>query len=71
MRKNKTRLKFEEIQGSMATLNNELTILRSKCKHKNRTKKYKSDTGNWCISDDSYWIEFRCEDCGKFWSEDQ
>jgi hypothetical protein len=35
------------------------------------TKKAKSDTGNWCVSDDRYWYECKCSLCGKWWTEDQ
>ena len=28
---------------------------------------HKSDTGNWCKSDDSYWIDCDCSICGRHW----
>lgn len=49
---------------------NELKNLQSKCKHKNKDKVHRSSTGNYDPSADRYWTEFRCNDCGKFWSED-
>lgn len=45
--------------------------LQAACSHVNVSKKYCADTGNWDRYDDSYWIEYRCPDCGKFWSVDQ
>lgn len=45
--------------------------LQAACSHVNVSKKHCADTGNWDSYDDSYWIEYRCPDCGKFWSEDQ
>lgn len=45
--------------------------LRSLCKHPNASKKYCGDTGNWDRSQDSYWIEYKCPDCNKFWTVDQ
>lgn len=33
--------------------------------------KYCGDTGNWDPNDNHYWVDFRCEDCGKQWSEEQ
>lgn len=45
--------------------------LQSQCQHPSASKKYCGDTGNWDRSQDSYWIEYRCPDCGKFWSVDQ
>lgn len=41
------------------------------CSHPNATKKYCGDTGNWDRAADSYWIEYRCPDCGKKWNVDQ
>ena len=45
--------------------------LQNECEHPNVTKTAKADTGNFCPQDDSYWYEFRCPDCGKFWTEPQ
>jgi hypothetical protein len=54
---------------------NEWTVklreLEQACPHTNVSRKAKADTGNWCPSDDTYWYEFKCPDCGKFWIEDQ
>lgn len=41
------------------------------CTHEKITIKNKSNTGNWCSSDDRYWSECKCLVCGKFWTEDQ
>ena len=46
-------------------LNLEIECFRNKCPHENITGRYKSNTGNWCPSDDSYWIDVNCLDCGK------
>lgn len=45
--------------------------LQDSCPHVNVDKKYKGNSGNYDPSADSYWIEYRCPDCGKFWTEDQ
>lgn len=45
--------------------------LQAICQHPFADKKYRSDTGNWDRSQDSYWIEFKCPDCGRRWIEDQ
>ena len=45
--------------------------LREICTHPNVTKKYDGSTCNWDPNDDCYWIEFKCPDCGKRWTEDQ
>jgi hypothetical protein len=45
--------------------------LKELCSHPDTSKKHCGDTGNWDRNQDSYWIEYRCPDCGKFWSVDQ
>lgn len=45
--------------------------LQQICNHPNADKKYCGNSGNYDPSADSYWIEYRCPDCGKFWIEDQ
>ena len=46
-------------------------ILQNLCPHPNASKKHCGDTGNWDRSEDSYWIEYKCPDCKKFWTVDQ
>lgn len=38
--------------------------IRATCKHPNVDMKYGSNTGNWSHTDDSYWIDVKCHDCG-------
>lgn len=45
--------------------------LQEICQHPSATKVNKGDTGNWDRSQDSYWRECKCPDCGKQWNEDQ
>lgn len=44
--------------------------LRNSCPHNEVSKWHESDTGNWCPQDDRYWTNYRCEVCGKTWSQD-
>lgn len=44
--------------------------LQKSCFHPFATKTHKSDTGNWDRSQDEYWTEFKCPDCGKHWREE-
>ena len=44
--------------------------LQSVCAHPAAIRRYRSDTGNWCESDDTYWMEIDCPDCGFFESID-
>lgn len=61
----------ESITRKLKKLNSNLNDLQQKCAHPRATKKGNSDTGNWCKSDDCYWYDFSCPDCGLKWSEDQ
>lgn len=45
--------------------------LQAICSHPSATKKSRGSSGNYDPSADSYWIEFKCPDCNKFWMEDQ
>lgn len=54
-----------EILEAISILNTELHRFRNECQHLNIKYKYKSNTGNWCSVDDSYWLDIICKDCGK------
>lgn len=49
----------------------ELLIHPTTCRHYDLTGEYGANTGNWCASDDYYWVDFSCPNCGKRWTEDQ
>lgn len=63
----KERIKIERKIEDWQT---KLYHLRIICPHTNYTGEYKGNTGNWCKHDDSYWINIKCEDCGKRWQVD-
>lgn len=52
---------LEQIRADAQRL---LLDLRTQCDHGNYTAKYGGNTGNWCESDDSYWVDFNCPECG-------
>ncbi len=49
----------------------EITVIQDACPHHRLVGKFYSDTGNYCSSDDSYWVELECPECQKFWRTDQ
>lgn len=59
------------IQNKMIKLNEHLAELQILCQHPNVEKTYKGNTGNYDPSADSYWIEWKCPDCKKYWMTDQ
>lgn len=63
-------LKAEKILDQIDDLYRELTAHQKRCKHIKKTRENKSDTGNYCPSDDSYWAEFECPTCLRKWSVD-
>ncbi len=63
--------KIEKLKKDILKKQQEIINLQSECQHENLIGKYSADTGNWCRDDDSYWVDFKCEDCGKQWMEDQ
>ena len=65
------RLAVRNRKQALQRLNEEMSALQARCQHPDAVKIPKADTGNWSTSDDSYWFECECPDCGKRWVEDQ
>jgi len=61
---------YDEVQKSLAKQHVKLKVLQEECPHEDLYGKYESNTGNWCSSDDSYWLHLKCNDCGKIWCID-
>ena len=62
------RLKFEE-KLKEAYVN--IRDLKNECTHPRTFKAANSNTGNWSKSDDYYWYDCSCPDCGYNWTETQ
>ena len=60
-----------KLKKKISDLNDQVLKLQAECPHARVKETNRADTGNYSYSDDRYWIEFRCHDCGKWWSEDQ
>ena len=63
--------KRDIIESLQTELSQQITDLRKKCSHQNLTYKYGGSSGNWDKSDDCYWIDWNCEDCGHSWNTSQ
>ncbi len=65
------RRRYKTIEKKQWKWDNAERELQSICTHPNAIGKNFSDTGNWDRSQDSYWTEWHCTDCGKKWSTEQ
>lgn len=70
-KKSAIRNRINLIDQEIRKLEEQKDDIRKKCRHTNAVAEYGSDTGNWCKSDDSYWINYHCYDCGDRWVKDQ
>lgn len=70
-KKSKVREAVAELDAKIQELTQQKYKLQSRCRHTNAVAEYQADTGNWCKSDDAYWVDIRCYDCGHRWQEDQ
>lgn len=63
--------KYDSIIQKINSLEEEIFTLQSECEHPHVIKEYKADVGNYDPSADSYWIDWKCPDCRKWWRTDQ
>ena len=64
------RAKLIKLYGKERMILDEIEALRASCPHVNLEGEYRGNSGNWCAQDDSYWINAKCNDCGKTWMID-
>lgn len=62
------REQVERINTMRSRLQRELFAIQDACPHTTKTGKYGANTGNWCASDDDYWISVQCSDCKHTWT---
>lgn len=60
---------YDDLRKKESEIAEEIRELREACPHSRHTETAKGSTGGW--DKDQYWIEYRCPDCGHFWSVDQ
>lgn len=56
--------KIQALNEIISDANLLILDLRKECDHADYTAKYDANTGNWCQSDDSYWVVLKCPTCG-------
>lgn len=63
--------KYKKLQEKLQSVYADIDALQESCKHNFAVKKHRASTGNYDPSCDGYWIEYKCPDCGKFWTVEQ
>lgn len=67
--------KIKRLTKKQQLLNHQLKDLRSECHAQGHSGlllgKYNGNTGNWSSTDDFYWVNLRCPECGMAWTEAQ
>lgn len=61
---------IEIAQQHIAKWSDKIREIQESCLHPNKVTVHKGDTGNYDPSQDCYWTENKCPDCGKFWTSD-
>jgi hypothetical protein len=70
--KNKFREKREKIEVLQKELHAQIKLLQEHCDHQDDlTHEYQGSSDGWSRSDDDYWIDWHCNDCGKRWTTSQ
>lgn len=67
----KTLDKIQKIRTKISDLNLKIKDIQDNCFHPIVKRIAKSNSGNYDPHADSYWYEFYCQECGKYWQEDQ
>ena len=57
---------YEKLLDSKQRIETAIRELQSVCTHSQAVVNKDCDTGNWCSSDDSYWVTVKCPSCGYY-----
>lgn len=63
--------KIERINIKINALNEEIKTTQESCPHADLEYKYGGSSGNYDRSQDDYWLDWKCNDCGKRWTTSQ
>jgi hypothetical protein len=55
----------QKLLAKLIQIDDKLTALMDKCKHKGYTYSFKANTGNYDPYEDCYWTIYECPTCGK------
>lgn len=71
MKQSPIKRKIERLNSKIQKLREDIKQVQEACPHADLTYKYGGDSGNYDRSQDCYWIDWHCNDCGKSWTTDQ
>lgn len=63
--------KYQKLLTKKEKADLKIEELRDECGHPNATHEYRGNTDNYDPTNDCYWIEYNCPDCGKRWVTEQ
>lgn len=61
----KIKTKMERLLKKQADVVEQINKVQQECPHEDVTGTYGASIGNWYVGDNDYWINAKCEDCGK------
>lgn len=64
------RLRSKKYKEQLAKIAQQYAEMQNECPHINSTYLAQGNSGGW-DNDDEYWYEWRCGDCGKYWTTPQ
>ena len=66
------REKREALELIIENAYNALKALRDQCNHSGELSyQYQSSSDGWSKSDDAYWMDWHCHECGNRWTTSQ
>lgn len=67
----KINTRYKKLLVKEAKIAQAIKALQEECTHPSLSKIAKGSSGNYDPSNDCWWYECKCPDCGKYWHEDQ
>ena len=64
------KIKIKALNDAKSKLGDEIKEIQDSCPHINLKYTRGGSSGNW-DREDSYWFNFKCNDCGKKWTTEQ
>jgi hypothetical protein len=63
--------KIASLKNKIDKIDDQITEIQDNCVHARVDAKYKSSSGNYDPAENEYWVNIKCLDCDKSWTEYQ